>query len=811
MATPRFSPLVENEVHCFHCGDLCPAEPIVEDEHAFCCDGCRLVYDLLKDNNLCNYYDLSKAPGASAVDKSKQAAYASLDDPEVRAKLVRFENGSLSRVLFSVPHMHCSSCIWLLENLHKLNPGIVSSTVNFPRKEVSVDFETAKIKLSEVASLMAATGYAPAISLGDLELREKKKTVNGRVMRIGVAGFCFGNIMLLSFPEYLSLGDLEELPHLKTFFGALSILLSIPVLLYSASGFFVSAWKAIRFRSLNIDAPIALAIAVTFGRSLYEIISGTGSGFLDSMSGVVFFMLLGRYFQDRTYESITFDRDYRSYFPIAVTALRGTKEEIVPVSKLSPGDRIIIRNGELVPADAILRSEKASIDYSFVSGEAEPVEKKKGETIFAGARQTMGAIELEVTKATSQSYLTQLWNKDAGSQRRESEQKTYIDTINRWFSAAVLIVAFGTGLAWLFVDPSRSLNAITAVLIVVCPCTLLLAATFTEGSVLRWLGRGKFYLKNSGIIERLANADTIVFDKTGTITTAASSVRYEGEPLSEKEREAAAALAYQSGHPLSRRIANSLAKTAPAVKVTGVQEIAGKGIRATIGADEYQLGSRAFAGAALSANEATGAWLAVNGRVRGKFIIQSVYRDSLPEVMAGLKKNYRIELLSGDNDAEKESLRPLFGENMFFGQLPHEKLEHIRALQQEGKKVVMVGDGLNDAGALMQADAGIAVSDNMNNYFPACDAILDGEQFRLLPQLLSFVKVARRVVTVSFILSILYNIAGIYFSVRGEMSPLVAAVLMPVSSFSVILITTVSVRIAAARKSLTIVNDTPAS
>jgi Cu+-exporting ATPase len=580
----------------------------------------------------------------------------------------------------------------------------------------------------------------------------------------------------------------------------------VPVLFYCASGFFVSAWKTIRFKSLNIDAPIALAIAVTFGRSLYEIISGTGSGYLDSMSGIVFFMLIGRYFQDRTYENISFDRDYRSYFPIAVSVLRGGREEVVPVTRLNPGDRIVIRNGELVPADSILRSEKASIDYSFVSGEAEPVEKKKGETIFAGARQTLGAIELEVQKATSQSYLTQLWNNDAGSQRRESEHKTYIDAINRWFSSALLLVAFGAAIAWLFIDPSKSLNAMTAVMIVVCPCTLLLAATFTEGSVLRWLGRNRFYLKNASIIERLATADAIVFDKTGTITRSESAIEYEGEPLSADEQEAVAALAWQSGHPLSRRIANALSKTAPALKVTGVQEIAGKGIMATIDGKQYLLGSRSFAGAELSAGEASGAWLAVNGKVKGRYKVHSAYRQSLPKVIETLKKEYSIDLLSGDNDSEKETLRPLFGEKMRFGQLPHEKLDYIKQLQQQGKKVVMVGDGLNDAGALMQADAGIAISDNMNNYFPACDAILDGEEFSRLPALLSFAKAAKRVVSVAFVLSVLYNCVGIYFSVRGEMSPLVAAVLMPISSISVILLTTTAVRIAAMRRKLTVVN-----
>ena len=289
MAAPRLLQQAEVGTHCFHCGDTCDDHPVNFDGHVFCCEGCRLVYGLLKENNLCNYYEISGAPGHAAEDEKKRAAYSSLDDPAVRSKIVKFEDEAISRVTFHIPVMHCSSCIWLLEHLHKLKPGIISSEVNFPRREVTVDFEHEKVKLSEVAALLSSAGYAPAISLGDLELNEKRKRFNPKVLKIGVAGFCFGNIMLLSFPDYLSSGALQELPHLRQFFGWLSLALALPVVLYSASGFFTSAWKAIRFRSLNIDAPIALAVAVTFIRSVAEITTGTGTGYLDSMSGIVFF------------------------------------------------------------------------------------------------------------------------------------------------------------------------------------------------------------------------------------------------------------------------------------------------------------------------------------------------------------------------------------------------------------------------------------------------------------------------------------------------------------------------------------------
>lgn len=511
-------------------------------------------------------------------------------------------------------------------------------------------------------------------------------------------------------------------------------------------------------------------------------------------------MLIGRFFQDRTYKNLAFERDYKSYFPIAVSVVKNGKEESIAVTKLKMGNKIIIRSGELIPADATLLSPKANIDYSFVTGEANPVRKLRGEKIFAGARQTDGAIELEVLKETSQSYLTQLWNHDIFSRQKEQQQKTYIDQINRWFTVGVLAVSVGAAITWLFIDKNVSLDVLTAVLIVACPCTLLLASTFTNGNVLRWLGRNHLYLKNSGAIERLATADTIVFDKTGTITNGGQAqVFFEGTMLKD-EIAAVVTLAAQSSHPLSRRIYAAFSTLDQKLKIKSMQESPGKGLRGIIEDDLYILGSADFAGAQSQVHKAGAeVWMAVNGKVRGKFIIHNEYREGFSSLAAQLKQDYRITLLSGDNDSEKEILAPVFGKNMHFEQSPQQKMNHIMELQAQGKKVIMIGDGLNDAGALRQADAGIAVSDNMNNFFPACDAILDGERFNQLPQFLSFVRVARKVVIASFIVSVLYNLCGIYFSVRGELSPLIAAILMPASSFSVIAITTISVRIAALR------------
>ncbi|MFZ4772297.1 MAG: heavy metal translocating P-type ATPase metal-binding domain-containing protein, partial [Ferruginibacter sp.] len=373
-----------NTSPCYHCGDTAD-NSIQVDEKSFCCNGCKQVYLLLNENNLCNYYELDKTPGIKAMGKFVSEKFAYLEDADVIKKLVQFNSDLQINVTFLLPQMHCSSCIFLLENLHRIDPGIITSQSNFQKKEVFIVFNPQLISLRKVVELLAFIGYEPEISLQDTVKKNKTGFNKMQIYKIGVAGFCFANIMMLSFPEYFASGNIE-LHGLKTTFIWLNLALSLPVLFFSATGFFESAYKSIRQKYLNIDTPIALAIVVTYARSYYEIIGGTGAGYLDSGTGIVFFMLVGRWFQNRTYDSLSFDRDYRSYFPLGVTIIQNKEELNIPVTKLKTGDHILLRNEEMVPADAILLKGEASIDYSFVSGENTPVKKQSGDLIYAGGK-----------------------------------------------------------------------------------------------------------------------------------------------------------------------------------------------------------------------------------------------------------------------------------------------------------------------------------------------------------------------------------------------------------------------------------------
>jgi Cu+-exporting ATPase len=785
---------------CYHCGETCDASIKIE-EKAFCCEGCKQVYLLLSETDMCNYYDLDKTPGITAKGRFTDNRYAYLDNEEVQSKLLRFRDGKQAHVQFYLPTMHCASCIWLLENLHRINPAVIHSQTNFQRKEILVIFDVQKTSLRKIVELLAFVGYEPYITLNDGEKKKDKKINRSHIFKIGVAGFAFSNIMMLSFPDYFAGGHIGD-TQLRNTFTYVSLLLSLPVLLFSASEFFISGWKGLRQGWLNIDAPIALAVLMAFGRSVYEILTHTGPGYLDSMSGIVFFMLVGRWFQNRTYDAFSFDRDYKSYFPLGVTRVKDNQEVNVPVINLQKGDVILVRNEEMVPADGILLKGRGSIDYSFVSGETTPVDKNKGELLYAGGKQMGTTITVEVVTPVSQSYITQLWNNDVFNSKK-NKSESFVHPWSRYFTYTLFALAFFSALYWYQVDSTKILPAITSVLIVACPCSLLLSATFTYGNMLGIYGRKKLYLKNANVIEALGKVDTIVLDKTGTLTHHhAADIRFEGDLLSAEEKSMVQAVAAQSTHPLSKMISRSLmADQQEGLSLEAFQELSGKGLEATVNHRQVRIGSSSFIREDGSLELAEpGVHIRFDDEVKGRFVINNMYRDGIAEMASQLKAaGYDVHVLSGDNDTERKNLAALFGEDLhvLFRQSPQDKLEYIKKLQLQGKNVMMLGDGLNDAGALRQAQVGIAVTDATNLFSPASDGILDGSQVGQLAQMLRYAKTGKRIVTVSFILSILYNIVGLSFATQAKLSPLIAAILMPASSISIVVLVSVYARITA--------------
>ena len=774
---------------CYHCGDECIDE-ISYDEKSFCCVGCKSVYELLFQSNLCSYYTLENHPGINLKESGSGIKFNYLDDKEISKQIIEFSNDEITKVTFYIPSIHCSSCIYLLEHLYKIDHAVVNSKTDFTQKKIFITYKTGETSLRKIAELLYSIGYEPAINIDELAENDKPKVLKKLYYKIGIAGFCFGNIMLFSFPEYLSLGNLD--PFYKHLFGYLNILLSAPVFFYCASDYFKSAFIGLKQKYINLDVPISLGIAVIFLRSVFEVISGFGAGYFDSLTGLIFFLLIGKLIQTKTFDFLNFERNYKSYFPISVTILKDKTETTTPINKLAKGDRIVIRNGELIPADSILFKGNAKIDYSFVTGESTPVEKVFGEIIYAGGRQEGDLLELEVVRDVSQSYLTQLWNNDA-FKKTDTEKTKLNDVIAKYFTYITLAVAITAGTFWLNKDIKIAVNVFTAVLVIACPCALALAGPFALSNTMRIFGKNKFYLKNTGVIEKLSKIDSIVFDKTGTITQVKNAeLNYYGNLLSNKELSEIKSLVKNSTHPLSQKIYESV-KCDDEFEIKNYKEFPGKGIKGFVGENEYKIGMLEFVmtgdNKEDTENKASKVYVSKNGKLKGYFLILNYFRKGLSELITDLNQSKELTLLSGDNDNERQNLQEIFGteSTMKFYQKPEDKLHYIKSLQDNNKRVLMIGDGLNDAGALKQSDAGIAVTESVTCFSPSCDAILSSEKFRELNKYLIFSKTTMNVIKASFAFSMLYNFVGLYYAVQGTLSPIVAAILMPVSSISVVL------------------------
>lgn len=783
---------------CYHCGDPCNEGEIQSDAKSFCCEGCKAVFEILNGHELCEYYEIDGEAGLKVKNIPLEQRFDYLDDKEVQSRLIEFTDKKVSSVTFTIPEIHCSSCIWLLERISKVNPGIVSSRVDFLKKRVSIVFNNSSTTLKEVVKSLVSVGYEPVINLDTSE--EKKtpiKSYRDLYAKIGIAGFCLGNIMLLSFPEYLAVGDTIE-PGLRNFFNYLNILLGIPVITYCSSDYFRSAWYGLKNKFINIDLPISLGLIALFLRSIYDIAVHSNAGFMDSLAGLVFFLLIGKLFQSKTYDTINFDRDYKSYFPISVSCIRKGAETCIPVSKLKVGDRILIRNNEIVPVDAILFSGEGFIDYSFVTGESIPEEKVLGEIVYAGGRQIGSAVEMEVLRTISQSYLTQLWNDKAFDKKSNSGIQTLTNLVSRYFTFVILLISVVSAAIWLPEDPDKALTVFTTVLIIACPCALALTTPFALGNALRIFGRNSFFLRNSLVVEDMSEVDSVVFDKTGTITNPKGyNVEFVGGELTADEELLISALVKNSTHPLSRKLRDSL-HSGGKFRVSDFREVTGEGISGEVEGRKIRLGNIRFilgdvncpfqGGSEMKKNVmATNVFVSIDGEARGFFAFKSKYREGLDEVISSLS-GYELSLVSGDASHERHYLKKYFSESATrFEQMPSDKLNFVRSKQASGKKVMMIGDGLNDAGALKQCDVGIAVTEDVASFSPSCDAVLDASGFARIPAFLRFARDTMNIIKVSFVISFLYNAIGLLLAAQGFFSPMIAAILMPFNSISIVL------------------------
>ncbi len=786
---------------CKHCGVSCELSPIQHAGHVFCCNGCKWVYKVITEGGLDNYYEIEQHPGVQAVPFFEDEATL-FDREDFAEKFIAFDNGKVCHLSFILPQIHCSACIWILERLGKLNSGITSSEVNFAKQRLDLVIDRSLVKISEVVNLLKSIGYAPDL----VDAKERKSQSHRQIIEIGVAGFCFGNIMLLAFPEYLGLD--ESFLTFQRFFVFLSLILTIPVLTYAAKPFFESTFHGLKNKQINIDTPIVIGICALFLTSLFSIINGSNEVYFDSLCGLVFFLLVGRWFQSFSYRNLSFERDYKSYFPLSSQKLVDDQFRTEPIDRLAKGDRIRVRNEELIPADCILQSSVATIDYSFVTGESDLTTVEKGSRIYGGGKNKGIAIELEIMNAVNASHLTKLWNNSAFSfnPKLSNQWNELLPSLSTYFTLTIVLLAICTANYWYWFDPSLTWSTFSAVLIVACPCALALSAPLTFGFTNQLLAKNGMFIRNEEVLHQLGKVNHAIFDKTGTLTFKDQfQLDYQGTELNNDEKNAIYSLVKNSLHPLSNAIAGYLQATA--VEVDAFIEQIGQGVEGQFNGVQIKVGSRKFVGCENQPKkeDKSNVFVAIDGQYKGCFYIESKLRNGLT-VMIHQLKNYcnKIDLLSGDNNRQLEYMKSLADfDELLFDQSPEQKFDYVQKSKQSGAHVAMIGDGLNDAAAIKESDVGIAIADDLHQFSPACDVILKSDKLREFDR---FMKVARSVKTIlkaCLIISIVYNLIGLSFAMSGSLSPLVAAILMPISSISVLLFVYLATWAVARKNNLT--------
>lgn len=792
---------------CTHCGAPAGNDPIISEDKVFCCRGCASVYSILNENGLCDYYQVSAHAGVSPDYNIEQQGWSTEELDLMAGHFTLYSDERMVTVLLHIPAMHCSSCIWLLEKLSHLDKGILGSRTDFVSKQLRVTYDPAKTGFGKLVILLRSLGYEPSL-MPEEERSDEKRESRGVLIRLGVAGFCAGNIMLFSFPQYLGLepGTRDEFGRL---FDGINAALSVPLIFYCAAAYFKSFGQWISKGAMSVKVPLALGIGALWLRSIYEVATATGPGYFDSLAGLVFFLLIGTWLQNTTFDALRFGEKARHFFPLVARVIRNGNSSAKKVVDLVPGDRVEIRQGEIIPADGILMGSEAWIDYAFATGESTPVHKVAGEMLFGGGKNTADRFEMEIIRSFDQGKLTEIWKSAEGDVRDSRKTLSFEARISAAFIWVTISLAMGVLIYWLPRNSQTAWFSFVAVLMVACPCALALAPPFAYNIISNKLASLGLFVRKPDVVGILGDTRALVFDKTGTLTDGSSADVIIPASMNNNERAILLALTMQSNHPYSRVIAaalNSENPDLPREEIIGFREFQGKGVEAVVNHKKARLGSRNWVcGKPDQTAGVKAVWMSIDDRETEPVIIENHYREGLSEALAGLRNHgVQMVLASGDVDAEKNRLEQQFPgvfSAMYFEQSPAMKVQVVKQLRDTGT-VIMVGDGLNDAGALKAGDAGMVITRDTNNFTPEASAILLADHMDRLPGMLDMARTGNRIVKETFAVSLIYNVAALSVAATGNMNPLLAAIIMPASSMALMLYAWARTRYMVSRRKI---------
>ena len=693
------------------------------------------------------------------------------------------------RLEFAVPDMHCGGCMRKVEQAILELPGVVAARANLSEKRVSVAAGAAKLDPEAILAALGAAGFE-ATQLAEGSRPRRSAADSDYLKRLGVAGFAAANIMLLSVSVWS--GHASDMPaSLQTLFHWLSALIALPAVAYAGKPFFVSARRALGAGRLNMDVPISLGVCLATAMSLYQTFRGSEQVYFDAAVTLLFFLLIGR----------ALDQRMRARTASAAENLLGLRNPMTSVigaggavertatAEVRPGMRILVAAGERIPVDARMLSARSEVDESLITGESRPRTIETGATLYSGTINLTAPIEAEVTAVADNTLLAEIARLIETAEQARGRYVRLADRAARLYAPAVHILGLATFIGWMATGHGweAALTSAIAVLIITCPCALALAVPAVQVVATGRLFRSGVVLKAADGLERLAEVDTIVLDKTGTITLGEPRLA-AGPSLPDDVLAKAASLAAQSRHPYARAIVRAATERGlAAVVIPGIQEIAGQGLLGSIDGRPCRLGSARFLGLPATDDPGQSLYFQDGDMPPLGIAMRDPIRRDAKEVLAALRaQGYPIEILSGDRtEAVAEVADELAIPHRRGEQRPDEKIRRIAEIEACGRKVLMIGDGLNDAPSLARGHASMSPSTAADISQTAADAVFQGEALAPIIETLSVAKAARRRSLENFAIAIGYNIVFVPMAVVGLVTPLIAAIAMSGSSLAV--------------------------
>ncbi len=806
-------------VACAHCGLAVPAGLVREgEEKQFCCSGCRQVHALVNEWGFDQYYRLvDQQNGVLEPAQLTGRSFEDFDDERLQQEATEAAGAGRCRTRLYLEGVHCSACVWLVEKLPAALPGVDEIRLNLGSSVAEVTWEPGKTRLSAVGRALDRLGYTPHVHRASKVQEARRSEDRATLARLGVAAACAMNLMFLHGAIYAGEHSGMASPY-ETFFRWVSLGIALPVLAFSARPFFQTAAAGLRARIVHIDLPVAIALSVAFAASAWNTVRGSGPLWFDSLAMLVAALLGARQVQRgaqraaleradslRGVAFIEFARRLEGPGPDAPTVE-------VPVTGLAQGERVEVRSGELVPVDGVVLAGRSSLDNAVLTGESEPVQVREGDAVNAGATNLGARLVVRVDAAGEETRVGALLSLVQEALGRRPALLRTTDLLARRFVQALLALAVVTGAAWLHRGPEVALERVVALLVVACPCALGLSVPLAVSVALMRAARSGIFVKDPDALERLRHVDTVLLDKTGTLTEGkATFARYEGDDAA---LDLAAALEAESSHAVARAFRASYGRSVTVVRsAEDVREVPGQGISGRLDGRDVRVGNRAHveaAGAsvppalaeradALVAEGLSPVFVAVDGSVDGVAGVGDPIRPDARKTLDALRaRGIRVRILSGDHPAVVARVAAELGvpaEDARGGLDPEAKRDAVAALTEEkgrARAIVMVGDGVNDAAALALADVGVAVLGGTGASIAAADVVLTREGVAPLLDVLDGSQRLRGVIRRNLGFSFVYNVAASTAVVLGFVGPLLAAVLMPVSSLTVVLSSAVS-------------------